>query len=370
MTWRLLRPGAWFGEELIKFVEEYVPRMSLSKAFHCQLGIFRLWPTNEATVEEKHARLALAAISRRLGAVRISLTNRLIMMEHMLSMGWVKVTEIIHFFDEARRLTQCPQMFGLEAHPSLAELHYPHPVLLRKLFARVVYRTDLSSVFQNVRAIGKRNENRKKKQGRDIARLLGAVLGTVTSYDGVMREAMLAHFKELIQVSESGVLSVPPDCLAMRNFAVAMDDPGLPPVPPPNVVCLGEDNQILQSDVDDGLGERQQMLLFVRYINLPGYKKRIHTMPGGGGGSIRQHEIAVRVHAPEISQSTGAPIVDGCLDSDDYSGHIYLISDLAGDLNKIKEETKELQFAESQWFLKDVCVFHQNLAMSFKLSLH
>ena len=172
MTWRLLRPGAWFGEELIKFVEGYVQRMSLSKAFRCQLGIFRLWPTNETTVEEKHARLALAAISRRLGAVRISLTNRLIMMEHMLSMGWVKVTEIIHFFDKARRLTQCPQMFGLEAHPSLAELHNPHPVLLRKLFARVVYRTDLSCVFQNVRAIGKRNENRKKKQGRDIARLL------------------------------------------------------------------------------------------------------------------------------------------------------------------------------------------------------
>ena len=91
----------------------------LSETFQRQVSAWRFTPIVETTIEEKHARVALSKRSRRLGPVRISLANRLPLMERWIRKETVSATDLLDRFNRSRSLKTVPALLGLQDHPAL-----------------------------------------------------------------------------------------------------------------------------------------------------------------------------------------------------------------------------------------------------------
>eukprot|EP00972_Heterocapsa_arctica_P037835 5569566-Heterocapsa_arctica.AAC.1 len=86
LTWKLMRPGSFFREGLELFIAGTL-RRDLPQPFLQQVASFRFPAAVETTIEEKHARVSMAKRCHHVGPVRISLANRLPMLERALRSG-------------------------------------------------------------------------------------------------------------------------------------------------------------------------------------------------------------------------------------------------------------------------------------------
>jgi hypothetical protein len=117
-TWKLLRPGSYFAEDMALFCNG-ASRSDLREASKKQVARFRFPSAVETTIEEKHARVAIARKAHHLGPVRASMANRLPMLERLLRRGHINIRELLECFEQARSLHSVPGLLGLELHPRL-----------------------------------------------------------------------------------------------------------------------------------------------------------------------------------------------------------------------------------------------------------
>ena len=88
ITWRLMQPGSSFSMGLDAFIEG-ASRSSLPVSVQLQIAVFRFPPIVETTIEEKHARVALARRRHHIGPTRVSLSNRMPLLQRWLRKGQV-----------------------------------------------------------------------------------------------------------------------------------------------------------------------------------------------------------------------------------------------------------------------------------------
>ena len=138
ITWNLMRPGSPFRIELELF-HAGKPRLQCSDYFLFWIAVFRFLPIVETTIEEKHSRASLAAKAHHLGLTRISLSNRLPLLERLLAREPGKLDAFLHCFEATRKLTQVPSGFGFEAHLSFSSRPAPPFWKYPKLLADVMY---------------------------------------------------------------------------------------------------------------------------------------------------------------------------------------------------------------------------------------
>ena len=81
-TWKWLAPDSQYRAEVDKFIAG-ASRLTLPRWFLSALCEFRLIPIAESIIEQKHSTVALDAGHRRVGPVRVSLSNRMKLMETM-----------------------------------------------------------------------------------------------------------------------------------------------------------------------------------------------------------------------------------------------------------------------------------------------
>lgn len=87
ITAELMQPGL-FRDGLEAFLQGAALR-DLPLDFQLRVGTFRFVPVVETTIEEKHARVSLAKRRHHIGPVRVSLSNRLPLLERWILRGQV-----------------------------------------------------------------------------------------------------------------------------------------------------------------------------------------------------------------------------------------------------------------------------------------
>ena len=145
-TWSLMRPGAKFRADVVAFIGG-ARRSTLSVSSGVQIGIFKLMPMCETTIEEKYGRMSKPAKANRLGPVKVSLINRMPVIEKKLKRKTLDAWELVSAFDHVRIIKNIPAALGIEDHPDLLSFKRMSASQAVKVLPRVVYRCDRDNLF-------------------------------------------------------------------------------------------------------------------------------------------------------------------------------------------------------------------------------
>ena len=116
LTWAWLRPGSALRAEIDRFLAG-LPRDELSEQFRQWVATLRFIPVVETTIEEKHSRVSLRVKRGSVAPTKISLSNRLPLMERTIRRDAGAMPEILAAFDKSRTLAAIPQLLDLDMHP-------------------------------------------------------------------------------------------------------------------------------------------------------------------------------------------------------------------------------------------------------------
>ena len=125
------------------------------------MGPFRFIPVNETTIEQKHAMVSMAVAHANLKEVRISLCNRLPMLEMLIARGIVQLKEVLENFHSSRDLVRSAFCLQLEGHDevdhAISRARCPRHVF-RRLLKCVIYRTDIAHLHHKLKhKVGEHN---------------------------------------------------------------------------------------------------------------------------------------------------------------------------------------------------------------------
>ena len=103
ITWQLLNPSSHFRRYLERFVDgESLD--SMPRWFRRRVARFRFLIVVETTIEVKHSKVTAARKCHYIGPTRVSLVNRLPLLERWLLRGHVDILDILSNFTRARKL--------------------------------------------------------------------------------------------------------------------------------------------------------------------------------------------------------------------------------------------------------------------------
>ena len=108
-----------------------------------QIAAWRFIPCVETTIEEKHSRVALSKRRHPLGPVRVSLANRLPLLERRVRREQVSGQKLLDCFARSRSLKSVPSLLNIDGHPLLDKAVGERPASMRATLAKVLYRCDL-----------------------------------------------------------------------------------------------------------------------------------------------------------------------------------------------------------------------------------
>ena len=339
VTWRLLQPGTEFSVQLSLF-NAGQSRSQLSMAFRHEIAIFRFAPVNETTIEEKHARVSLDSKKHHIGAVRVSLANRLRMLERLLDIGCIDIKDLLLNFGKLRNLVDVARHFGFDGNPGIEALIQlsanTNRNEMRKAVKNTVYRCDLDHLYHKMKAQAQVNAKATRRQEYAASKYLK--VQSARDEDSMHRAAMLRHFREtsdpasvysshrsLVCVESLGDVLGEPATKRMRMTIADSGDGDLVPD-----IC--DDGEAVAADTDN--------VYFKIVLHAPGRKRQLHAAVGAGG-RMSQNQISVTIHksADELA-SVGEPAILGKPVTPPGNPHspIMLLDGLAGPIGRIRDE--------------------------------
>ena len=115
LTW------AWFCPEspLLPCLRQFAAgasRSSLSPLFVSTVATMRCVPIVETVIEQKHSKVTQQSMTG-IGPVRVSLSNRLPLIEARIREEPGYLLELVSCFQDARKFKQAPAVMGFEEHP-------------------------------------------------------------------------------------------------------------------------------------------------------------------------------------------------------------------------------------------------------------
>jgi hypothetical protein len=152
-TWGLLQPGAPFRIAMDLFIAG-APRNTLCPAALSQIAIFAFTPIIETTIEGKHAKVSLETQGG-IGPVRVSLANRLPLLESRLQHDPSLAEKLVQEFSAMRHLKRIPALFAFHDHPHLLAQVPAHRSRCSSAYVKpsteIIYRCDLHTLFKSLR---------------------------------------------------------------------------------------------------------------------------------------------------------------------------------------------------------------------------
>jgi hypothetical protein len=145
ITWAWFKPGSRLWTAFHAFIFENRSRSSLPGVFLNSVASARFVPIVETTIEAKHKAVAMESI-RGMGPVRVSLSNRLPLLERHVRDDPRYLLRLVECFEEARQFKQIPMLLGLADHPSLQHLRRMRSSDLVQVLTRIIYRCDVYDV--------------------------------------------------------------------------------------------------------------------------------------------------------------------------------------------------------------------------------
>ena len=183
----------------------------------------------ETTIEAKHARVTKEIAMKASGPVRVSLSNRLPLLERHLVRGHADLVDIVKCFDASRTLRSSVIALSFDQHPSLLAAHlrgrgatpYLHPVLVS-----VLYNVNLISMYGSKTREAALNRKRKEKEARRDKTLANATRGNrkkESAFDLVEEEAMRQHLVQVLDIKTT--YSCRANLLRLESLASILSTP-------------------------------------------------------------------------------------------------------------------------------------------------
>ena len=273
------------------------------------IGAWKFVPVTGTCIEEKHGRVAHAVALRKIGAIGVSLANRLPLLERWIGQGHVDIVDLMDSFDLARKVKDIPGLLGFEDHPELQDLDSLTSQEARTKVTNIIYRCDLAHMFRSMKheASAARKVNDKKKVIQTRLELEGSGKAPPLSAIAVKVDMMRDHFGQM--GAKSGVdimFSMPSRCLGIASLADALAAP--------SVNCrknkkTNEDTEHFDTggDVEAALADESGQVLFTIAVkNLGG--KIVVPVSIGAGGRVGRHQVPINVYQEVVGNAGG---VDG-----------------------------------------------------------
>ena len=344
ITSRLLSPGA-FLDSLKAWVAGANFR-DLSEEYQKHVASLRFTPIVETTIEEKHARVAMSKKRHHLGPVRISLANRLPLLERWIKRGHVSGKQLLDLFTESRQLKKVPMLLRVEGHPLLVERFGCRPGKMRVMLAKVLYHCDLQNMHESHDSFGRENERFKRKAQAQQQKLVGRSVAGALAYDGVLRSAMQQHMLVAHDDTDKICLySCSAASLCLQSVAGALDEPETKK----QRLIDEEDAAEMLPDVD--LCERPaSSITFQVVMKNPNDKKVIRPSVGAGGRLVKGAVVvAHKSFCSSDALTDDTVLVSGAPSTvEDISGQ-FLLSGLSGSVEDLQTCMRKWGSTELAW---------------------
>lgn len=312
ITTMLLKEGAPFRAELVKFIAG-AALADLDSAFVRHVAVLRCIITVETSIESRHALVTLAKRKHPIGPVRVSLSNRLPLLERWLRRGHIDMGTIIECFTEARSLHKAAGLLNLDAHPCLMRIADKSPTAskVHPWLTRALYNCSAESMYHSVAKAAKKDATRKRKAAELDLKLVPAKESSPPVYADVLRLLMWDHFGHM--VTAGAVYMCNKNMLKVQSLGLRLHGPRSKA----DVASLrGErmggaepQSDLECDDCDDADMEIDATISFKLVMPNFGGKKTLR-MPVGAGGRVETGLPIISLHQHYSGPSADDAIVD------------------------------------------------------------
>ena len=315
----LLQPGQ-FMTSLQTFAEG-ASLCNLPLEFRERVASWRFIPVVETTIEEKHARVSLNRKKHHIGPVRVSLSNRLPLLDRWVRRGHVCPKKLVSAFTSCRSLMTVPSQLNVSDHPSLDGMFSKSPASMRVVLPKVLYRCSLPDMYHSFDAMGKAHDKSKRKRAETQARLVEKD-SRALSFDKMLFSAMQQHMLTKHEESEGTCFhTVPRSCLALQTVEAALNEPQT------------KQRRVSQDAVQDApvapdvdLHQEiapAQSVTFQILMKNPGDKKVIRPAVGAGGKLSKGAVVLLHKSLCDSEPTTAASILvsGSAATTEDLGGH-------------------------------------------------
>lgn len=290
LTWLWLHPGGTLRKQLQAYADTPALRVEIGQPFFRMVVRLRLVIVVETTMEAKHLRMTIARRCRHIGPVRVSLSNRLLLLERWLCRDQNHIEQVVSAFSKARSLRKACMLLGVDRHPALLGndkiSRRGGTSALHTLLTSVFYHCNIMSVYRELRAAALEDKAAKDKQRRRDTKLTTAPTGPIT-WPMVHHKAMLDHF--MCTIDRTCFYSCPSALMRLTSLSSVLEQPA--------TKRLRAESGPLEStgDLLTGDGGASNLVYFQSTYTHVGRKKTVRTSVGAGG-RLKDSDILVSVH--------------------------------------------------------------------------
>lgn len=345
-TWRLMQPGCIFRESLDKFLDDPTfTRESLPSEFLFEVAVFALGMAPETLIEQRHAIATLALKKHFLGPVRLSLSNRLPMVERWIRLGFFDGLDLLNAFSKTRELMKAPDVFGVGLHPRISSV--THPAEMRVGLTKVIYRCEIMDMFRSQSAAKEHHDRRKRKSTYQDAKLIEEKTSKEDlTFQIVKRTAMDDHVRAQMQGGGGNIFSCPARYLQMVSLEALLDTPRTkqPRISEPQAEAFCD----IEAE-GDHIDDAGTIYFEPVWRNIG--KKRTMRVAVGAGQHLKDADVSVYLHADFVKQADGTVrFVSGGNDKD--SNYIYrgISDDQSLSLEDV-ESSFQVWHPQSKWMI-------------------
>ena len=355
ITSELLCPGP-FMDSLRKWVGG-AELQDLSKTFLMHVAAWRFAPVVETAIEEKHARVALAKRRHHIGPVRISLANRLPLLERWMKRGHVSAQELLHFFNDCRSLKTIPSLLNLANHPAIEDDFFRRPAKMRVSLARIMYRCDLQNMYASHDTFAREHDKLKRKaMHRELKLLDREAVGALT-HETLLRSAMQSHMLLLHNDEGEGACfyTCPSTCLNLQSVSAALTEPLSKR---PRVEAqLPQVEDLLPPDVD--VCEAPASTITFQIVMKNPADKKVIRPAVGAGGRLGKGAVVVshKVLCSKDVLTDDSALVSGPSAAMDDVGGQFLLSGLLGNIDEMQTCMRRWNAVDLAWTLQSSSTF-------------
>jgi len=275
VTWEYLEPGSLMRLGIDAFAKG-TARGQLPTAVQVAIARLRFVPINGTSIEEKHARVKRRAKTQtNPRALQVGIAARLPAFESMLMADPLgaprRCAQLLEHFGTLRSLRTISTILGVSEHPSLLGVHL-HPEELNCLLRRIIYRTELSMMFES-KAAASRTHSRiaDRHRNRDAAAI--AALGKAPDFSQTefVRALMQEHLLELCEPGQ--VYSAPLELVRIAPLSTVLTEPASK-----RARC----HEALMDGVEATPTEEDPDVFFSIVVARPHLKRRMQVPVGSG----------------------------------------------------------------------------------------
>lgn len=264
-------------------------RSQLSATSLRMIAMMRFIPTVETCVEALHRKVSLQSMTG-LSPVRVSLANRLGLLESRIAADSAFVQQLVQCFSEARRFKNVAALMGFTRHPLLQGRVKSKSIV--PILASIIYRCSLDDVFDDKADCAKFNTRERNKGIRNEAKLVNEnKSGSPTVEEDVWRHALLLHVRAVADAAS--IYSVPGRMMAFERLSSYLDESETMAIARKRLRCA--DPSDMAVDVaDDGLIDEDVVYFKFRHAN-PG-DRHVQRASVGAGRTLRSTHVAITLH--------------------------------------------------------------------------